>query len=217
MGESMKILEKLNIFTNEGLYRQAFTHTSYSNEHDVESYERLEFLGDAVLELTISDFLYNEKHLEEGTMTKMRASYVCEEACATYSRELGFENEILLGSGEACANTTILADVFESFIGAMYLDQGFAYTSQFVMKIIQPYIQKKIDFLHDYKSELQELVQTVRKSVSYEIIDESGPAHNKTFVCQVMVDNIVMGIGKGSSKKAAEQAAAKVALEKQAK
>ncbi len=217
MGESMKILEKLNIFTNEELYRQAFTHTSYSNEHDVESYERLEFLGDAVLELTISDFLYNEKHLEEGTMTKMRASYVCEEACATYSRELGFENEILLGSGEACANTTILADVFESFIGAMYLDQGFAYTSQFVMKIIQPYIQKKIDFLHDYKSELQELVQTVRKSVSYEIIDESGPAHNKTFVCQVMVDNIVMGIGKGSSKKAAEQAAAKVALEKQAK
>ena len=123
----------------------------------------------------------------------------------------------MLGSGEACANTTILADVFESFIGAMYLDQGFAYTSQFVMKIIQPYIQKKIDFLHDYKSELLELVQTVRKSVSYEIIDESGPAHNKTFVCQVMVDNIVMGIGKGSSKKAAEQAAAKVALEKQAK
>lgn len=217
MGERMKILEKLNIFTNEELYQQAFTHTSYSNEHGVESYERLEFLGDAVLELTISDYLYNEKHLEEGTMTKMRASYVCEEACATYSRELGFENEILLGSGEACANTTILADVFESFIGAMYLDQGFAYTSQFVMKIIQPYIQKKIDFLHDYKSELQELVQTVRKSVSYEIIDESGPAHNKTFVCQVMVDNIVMGIGKGSSKKAAEQAAAKVALEKQVK
>ena len=209
MGDNVEILDRLNIHTNEDLYRKAFTHTSYSNEHDVESYERLEFLGDAVLELTISDYLYNEKHLEEGTMTKMRASYVCEEACATYSRELGFEKEILLGSGESEANTTILADVFESFIGAMYIDQGFSYTSKFVMNIIIKYIEKKVDFLHDYKSELQELVQTVRKSVS--------PAHNKTFVCQVLVDNIVMGTGSGSSKKAAEQAAAKIALEKQVK
>ena len=217
MGDKMEILDRLNIHTNEDLYRKAFTHTSYSNEHDVESYERLEFLGDAVLELTISDYLYNEKHLEEGTMTKMRASYVCEEACATYSRELGFEKEILLGSGENEANTTILADVFESFIGAMYIDQGFSYTSKFVMNIIIKYIEKKVDFLHDYKSELQELVQTVRKSVSYEIVDEKGPAHNKTFVCQVLVDNIVMGTGSGSSKKAAEQAAAKIALEKQVK
>ena len=217
MCDNMEFLEKLNIHTNKDLYKRAFTHTSYSNEHNVESYERLEFLGDAVLELTISDYLYNEKHLEEGTMTKMRASYVCEEACATYSRELGFDQEILLGSGELEANTTILADVFESFIGAMYIDQGFAYTSKFVMNIIIPYIEKKIDFLHDYKSELQELVQTVRKSVSYEIIDEKGPAHNKTFVCQVLVDNISMGTGSGSSKKAAEQAAAKMALQKQAK
>ena len=213
----MEILDKLNIHTNKDLYQKAFTHTSYSNEHNVESYERLEFLGDAVLELTISDYLYNEKHLEEGTMTKMRASYVCEEACATYAKELKLEKDILLGSGESEANTTILADVFESFIGAVYLDKGFRTTSKFVMDIIIPYIEKKIDFLHDYKSELQELVQTVRKSVSYEIINELGPAHNKTFTCQVMVDNIVMGIGSGSSKKQAEQAAAKMALEKQAK
>ena len=213
----MEILDKLNIHTNKDLYQKAFTHTSYSNEHNVESYERLEFLGDAVLELTIRDYLYNEKHLEEGTMTKMRASYVCEEACATYAKELKLEKDILLGSGESEANTTILADVFESFIGAMYLDKGFRTTSKFVMDIIIPYIEKKIDFLHDYKSELQELVQTVRKSVSYEIINELGPAHNKTFTCQVMVDNIVMGTGSGSSKKQAEQAAAKMALEKQAK
>lgn len=213
----MEILDKLNIHTNKDLYQKAFTHTSYSNEHNVESYERLEFLGDAVLELTISDYLYNEKHLEEGTMTKMRASYVCEEACATYAKELKLEKDILLGSGESEANTTILADVFESFIGAMYLDKGFRTTSKFVMDIIIPYIEKKIDFLHDYKSELQELVQTVRKSVSYEIINELGPAHNKTFTCQVMVDNIAMGTGSGSSKKQAEQAAAKMALEKQAK
>ena len=150
-------------------------------------------------------------------MTKMRAGYVCEEACATYAKELHFEQKILLGSGEVEANTTILADVFESFIGALYLDQGFEFTSQFVMGVILKYIENKVDFLHDYKSELQELVQTVRKSVTYEIIDEKGPAHNKTFVCQVLVDNVIMGVGTGSSKKSAEQEAAKMAIQKQVK
>ena len=216
---SMKILEDLKINTeNEELYVKAFTHTSYSNEHmECESYERLEFLGDAVLEVIISDYLYNEKHLEEGTMTKMRASYVCEAACATYAKEIGLDSYIRLGSGEVEANTTIIADVFESFIGAMYLDQGISFTRDFVMGIIKRYIEMKVDFLHDYKSELQELVQTVRKSVTYEIINETGPAHDKTFTCQVLVDNIVMGTGIGSSKKAAEQEAAKVALDKQVK
>lgn len=213
----MEILEKLNIRTNQlELYIQAFTHTSYSNEHtECESYERLEFLGDAVLELIISDYLYNEKHLEEGTMTKMRASYVCEAACCTYAKQLGLDTYIRLGSGEVSANTTILADVFESFIGAMYLDQGIEFTKMIVMDIIKTYIEKKVDFLHDYKSELQELVQTVRKSVIYEIIDERGPAHDRSFTCQVKVDDIVMGMGTGSSKKAAEQAAAREALKKQ--
>lgn len=213
----MEILEKLNIRTNQlELYVQAFTHTSYSNEHtECESYERLEFLGDAVLELIISDYLYNEKHLEEGTMTKMRASYVCEAACCAYAKQLGLDTYIRLGSGEVSANTTILADVFESFIGAMYLDQGIKFTKMIVMDIIKTYIEKKVDFLHDYKSELQELVQTVRKSVIYEIIDERGPAHDRSFTCQVKVDDIVMGMGTGSSKKAAEQAAAREALKKQ--
>ncbi len=215
----MKLLDDLNIKVNDiKLYEMALTHSSYSNEQaECESYERLEFLGDAVLELIISDFLYNEKHLEEGTMTKMRASYVCEAACATYARELGLDQFIRLGSGETVANTTIVADVFESFIGAMYLEQGLKFTSEFVMNIIQGYIKKGIDFLHDYKSELQELVQTVRKSITYEIINETGPSHNKTFTCQVLVDNIVMGTGMGSSKKSAEQEAAKMALNKQAK
>ena len=215
----MDIFEKLNIKTKqEDLYVRAFTHTSYSNEHEeCESYERLEFLGDAVLELIISDYLYNEKHLEEGTMTKMRASYVCEADCCTYAKELELDHYIRLGSGEAEANTTIMADVFESFIGAMYLDQGIEFTKNVVMNIIQSYIEKKVDFLHDYKSELQELVQTVKKSVVYEIIDEQGPAHDKTFTCQVRVDDIIMGKGIGSSKKQAEQMAAKMALSKQVK
>ena len=213
----MDIFEKLNIKTKqEDLYVRAFTHTSYSNEHEeCESYEILEFLGDAVLELIISDYLYNEKHLEEGTMTKMRASYVCEAACCTYAKDLELDHYIRLGSGEAEANTTIMADVFESFIGAMYLDQGIEFTKNVVMNIIQSYIEKKVDFLHDYKSELQELVQTIRKSATYEIIDEKGPAHDRLFTCQVMVDDIVMGVGTGSSKKAAEQEAAKEALQKQ--
>ena len=109
MGDIVKILDKLNIKTEnyEG-YQKALTHTSYSNEHsECESYERLEFLGDAVLELIISDYLYQEKHLEEGTMTKMRASYVCEAACATYAKELGLQEYIRLGSGEAEAKVTI--------------------------------------------------------------------------------------------------------------
>lgn len=215
----MEILDKLNIVPrNEKLYIQAFTHTSYSNEHlECESYERLEFLGDAVLELVISDYLYNEKHLEEGTMTKMRSSYVCEAACCTYAKDLGLDSYVRLGSGEVEANTTILADVFESFIGAMYLDQGLDFARGVVMNIIIKYIERKIDFLHDYKSELQEQVQTVRKSAVYEIIEEKGPAHDRTFTCQVKVDDIVMGIGSGSSKKAAEQEAAKEALKKQIK
>ena len=213
----VEILERLKINPrNEDLYVQAFTHTSYSNEHlDCESYERLEFLGDAVLELIISDYLYNEKHLEEGTMTKMRSSYVCEAACCTYAKTLGLDSYVRLGSGELEANTTILADVFESFIGAMYLDQGLEFTRNVVMNIIIEYINKKVDFLHDYKSELQEQVQMVRKSAVYEIVEEDGPAHNRTFTCQVRVDDIIMGVGKGSSKKAAEQEAAKEALKKQ--
>lgn len=213
----VEILEKLGIKANNiDLYQKALTHTSYSNENaECESYERLEFLGDAVLELIISDYLYKEKHLEEGTMTKMRASYVCEAACCTYAKELGLDSYIRLGSGEIEANTTIIADVFESFIGAMYLDQGISYTSVFVMDVIKGYIEKRVDFLHDYKSELQELVQMVRKNVIYDVIDEQGPAHNRTFTCEVRINDIIMGVGTGSSKKAAEQEAAKRALEKQ--
>ena len=222
MEPKISFLELLKPFhikpRNEQYYIEALTHSSYANEHsNTKYYERLEFLGDAVLELIISDYLFNEKALEEGIMTKMRASYVCEEACATYSRELKFTNYIRLGSGEIEANETILADVFESFVGATYLDQGFLFTKEMVLKIITKYMNKGTDFLHDYKSELQELVQTVKKSVIYETINEQGPAHDRVFTCQVKVDNLIMGVGTGSSKKQAEQEAAKVALSKQVK
>ena len=217
----MKIFKTLGFNpTNVNLYYEAFTHTSYSNENSsFESYERLEFLGDAILEFIVSEYLFKERHLPEGSMTKMRASYVCEEALATYARDLKFENDIKLGGCEAETgpNDTIMADVFEAFIAATYLDMGLEFTKELVLSIITKYINKNVDFLHDYKSTLQELVQTDKKSVIYEVISETGPAHNKTFVCQVKVDGIVLGTGEGNSKKQAEQMAAKMALTKQAR
>lgn len=217
----MKIFKTLDFNpTNINLYYEAFTHTSFSNENpSFPSYERLEFLGDAILEFIVSDYLYKERHLPEGTMTKLRACYVCEEALATYAKDLKFESDIKLGGSETSegANDTILADVFEAFIAATYLDMGLDFTKEMVLKIVTKYIDQNINFLHDYKSTLQELVQTTKKSVVYELVDESGPAHNKTFVCNAIVDGIVLGTGSGSSKKSAEQAAAKEALAKQAK
>ena len=217
----MKIFKTLKLNpTNINLYYEAFTHTSYSNENpSFTSYERLEFLGDAILEFIVSEYLYKERHLAEGVMTKTRARYVCEEALATYAKDLKFEEDIKLGGSEleVGPNDTIMADVFEAFIAATYLDKGLDYTKQMVLGIITKYIDSNVDFLHDYKSTLQELVQTDKKSVTYEIISESGPSHDKTFVCQVRVDGIILGKGKGNSKKQAEQMAAKVALSKQAK
>ena len=158
----MKVFKHININpTNMNLYSTAVTHSSYTNENpSYPDYERLEFLGDAVLEIIISDYLYKERKLEEGIMTKMRASYVCEEACATYAKELGLDEDIRVGTGEEI-NTTIMADVFEAFTAAVYLDQGFEFTKKFVLDIIVKYIENEIEFLHDYKSKLQELVQTV--------------------------------------------------------
>ena len=214
----MKVFKKLDISpTNMNLYTAAVTHSSYTNENpSYPDYERLEFLGDAVLEITISEYLYKERHLEEGVMTRMRSSYVCEEACATYAKELGLEADIKVGSGEEI-NTTILADVFEAFTAAIYLDQGFDTAKEFVLNIIVPYIENEVDFLHDYKSTLQELVQTEKKCIEYEVIKEEGPAHNKTFTSIVKVDGITMGKGIGNSKKSSEQEAARDALSKRAK
>ena len=217
----MKIFKTLNINpTNINLYYEAFTHTSYSNENpSFPNYERLEFLGDAILEFIISEYLYKERQFPEGVMTRMRARYVCEEALATYAKDLNFESDIKLGGSEleVGPNDTILADVFEAFIAAMYLDKGLDFTKNIVLSIVVKYIEKKVDFLHDYKSTLQELVQTDKKSVTYEIVSESGPSHDKTFICNVLVDGIVLGTGSGGSKKHAEQEAAKEALAKQAK
>ncbi|MBQ7140308.1 MAG: ribonuclease III [Bacilli bacterium] len=219
----MNFLKKFNIIPkNIEYYNIAFTHTSYSYENNLSyNYERLEFLGDAVLELVITDYLYNNMNALEGEMTKLRASYVCENALYEYAKEIELSTFIKVGHGEKMSGgqnkKTIMADVFEALIGAIYLDLGYVKAKHFIDSVVLPHIQnnENNDFLRDYKSELQELVQTNKKSVTYEVVGESGPAHNKTFEVIAMVEGIVFGKAKAKSKKEAEQMAAKVALEKQ--
>lgn len=196
----------------------AFTHSSYSNEYHTKNYERLEFLGDAVLELITSEYFYLNTTLKEGQMSKIRASFVCEQALATYAKEIGLNKYILVGKGQKDhVNDTIIADVFESTLGAIYLDCGFQIAKEYVDAIILPYIKKGVHFLIDYKSLLQEMVQTDRQSLIYRLVDEQGPAHDKQFTMEVVIDDIVYGQGTGKSKKEAEQKAAMDAYQKRAK
>lgn len=219
-GKMKELYEKFNIVPNhEKYYIEAFTHTSYANEHQTISYERLEYLGDAVLELIMSDYLFKNTEYEEGKMTKIRAHYVCENALYEYSLRLGLNEYLLLGHGEEATGgrmrKAIVADIFEAFIGAMYLDQGLDFVKKFIHTNIIPLIERKeVDFFSDYKSILQELVQTEKRSLEYEVIDEEGPAHNKTFTVEVKIDDIIYGTGTAHSKKEAEQEAAKDALRK---
>ena len=220
----MEILEELNVTPNNmNLFETAFTHSSFCNENkDTESYERLEFLGDKVLDLIMSEYLYNTTDYEEGKMTKIRAMYVCENALYENALLLDFPTYVKVGKGEELSGgkhrKATLADMFESFLGAVYLDQGFLKAKEIVYSVVIPFINEKGEnFFLDYKSELQEMVQTDKKSVIYELINEEGPAHDRTFTINVIVEGIVLGTGTAKSKKEAEQIAAKCALEKQAK
>ena len=216
----MKILDELQIeIKNQKLYDMAFTHTSYANEHGLKSYERLEYLGDAVLELVMSEYLYKNMDKEEGDMTKLRAHYVCEAALYEYSLKLKLNEYLKLGHGEeengGRLRRAIVADIFEAFIGALYLDQGLPVVQKFMKHYIFPMIEKgEVISFQDYKSLLQELVQTDRRSLEYQIVHEEGPAHNKTFTAEVRIDGILYGSGSARSKKEAEMEAAKDALKK---
>lgn len=216
----MNIIEKYNIDMNNEILRRAFTHSSYVNERmEGEDYERLEFLGDKILDFIVSEYLYINDNYNEGKMTKLRSSYVCENALYTYAKELGFPNYLRLGKGEELTGgrdkPSIVADTFESFLAAVYLTKDFETVKNIVYDVVIPYIKEEKDlFLHDYKTKLQEIVQTDQKSTIYEILNEEGPANNKTFTTVVKVDNIILGKGIASSKKEAEQAAAKDALSK---
>lgn len=212
------MLEKYGIiFNNNSLINVALTHTSYANEHNLTSYERLEYLGDAVLDLVVSEYLYKNTKLSEGEMSKVRSSYVCENALYEYSKIINLKKYIRVGNGISSPNKTVIADVFEAVIGVIFLEFGLSKVKEFFESLILPLIKHHDVFLYDYKSLLQELVQTNKKSVEYFVVDESGPAHDKTFVVEVIIDDIVFGRGKGKSKKEAEQNAAKDAYSKQAK
>ena len=213
----MNTLKKFDIdIENSPLLEIALTHTSYANEHNTVSYERLEFLGDAVLELVSSDYIYKTQNLEEGDMSKKRSLYVCENALFEYAKELNLASYIKVGNSINTPNKTVIADVFEAVIGTIYLEKGLDEVFKLFNKLIVPYIEKGADFLHDYKTSFQELVQTDKKSVEYKLIKEGGPAHQKYFVVEAVVDGIVYGTGKGTSKKEAEQMAAKEAINKRA-
>ena len=170
----------------------------------------------------MSDYLYNETNYEEGKMTKIRSMYVCENALYEYALLLDFPEYVKVGKGEEASGgkyrKATLADMFESFLGAVYLDQGYKKAREIVYDVVIPFIKEKPEtFFMDYKSELQEMVQTTKKSVIYEVIKEEGPSHDRTFTVNAIVDNIVLGTGIAKSKKEAEQEAARHALNKQAK
>lgn len=219
----MEFLKELNIEPKDiSLYETALTHTSYANEAKCESYERLEYLGDAVLELVMSEYLYNNTDYSEGFMTKMRAHYVCENALYEYSLKLKLNEYVRLGHGEEESGgkfrKAIVADLYEAVTGAIFLDQGIEKAKEFIYKTAIPYVKDPNDiFYDDYKSKLQEYVQTDKRSLEYVITDETGPAHNKEFTAIVKIDDIIYGTGHAHSKKEAEQQAAKDALEKSVK
>ena len=216
----MNIIEKYNIDLDNELIKRAFTHSSYVNETKKgEDYERLEFLGDKILDFLVSEYLYINDDYSEGKMTKLRSSYVCEKALACYSNTLGFPMYLRLGKGEELTGgrnkDSIQADIFESFLAAVYLTKGLDTVKDIVYEVVIPYIKEEKDlFLHDYKTTLQEIVQTDKKSTLYEITDEEGPSNEKVFSCVVKVDGIILGSGKSTSKRQAEQEAAKDALNK---
>lgn len=216
--------ENLGItFQNEDILKQAFIHSSYVNEHRLESTgdnERLEFLGDAVLELGVSHFLYHRTPaMSEGEMTKLRAFLVRESTLCKVAKDLGFGQFLMLGKGEETSGgrkrPSILADVFEAFLGALYVDQGFERVYRFLENHLYIYAEPSLfSSTMDYKTTLQEIVQRESgKKVHYEIIEERGPAHDRMFVAQVTVNKWLVTTGTGLSKKEAEQRAAKKAID----
>lgn len=211
------------VFHDVNLLEQAFTHSSYVNEHrylKLSDNERLEFLGDAVLELIVSQYLYRQfPALPEGKLTKMRAAIVCEDSLSKFAKECHFDRYILLGKGEENSGgrqrPALLCDLFEAFLGALFLDQQVAVAKKFIAEVIFP----KIDagaFSHemDHKTHLQEVLQRQGDvTIEYRLVNEEGPAHDRIFSVEVYVDTQLIGRGQGKSKKLAEQDAAEKALQ----
>lgn len=206
---------------NNNLFLQAFTHRSYLNEtkEDLSSNERLEFLGDSIVSFVVSQFLYKKyPSFNEGELTNLRSLLVNTQSLAEIASELGFGSLLRLSKGEeqlkGRENKSLLADSFEAYIGALFIDQGISAVSQFLSKVLLPKAEnfaKKT--LKDPKSLLQELVQSKGPAqLSYNVVSEQGPAHNKQFTVEVCFENKILGVGKGRSKQDAEKNAAENAL-----
>lgn len=221
-----ELSEKMGIaFEDISLLHKALTHTSYANEfklYTVEHNERLEFLGDAILDAIISDELFcRYPNLPEGELTKARAAIVCEGSLADSAHTIGIGSYLLLGRGENASGgrerASILADAFEAIIGAIYIDSGLETCRTFVLKCLGADLDK-ITFGHysrDYKTLLQEVVQQKPdRHIQYDLINETGPDHNKEFTISVVINGETFGVGVGKSKKDAEQKAAREALTK---
>ncbi len=216
-----KLQDKIGYqFQDIALLKQALTHSSFANEQKInklENYERLEFLGDAVLELVSSEFLFHEnKDMPEGQLTKLRASMVCEPSLAYCAKDIGLGKYILLGRGEEATGgrnrDSIISDVMEAVIGAVFLDGGIEYAKRFIFQFILSDLENKILFM-DSKTLLQEEVQKDNTAqLRYELVKETGPDHDKQFQVEAYLDNKVIGTGVGKTKKAAEQQAAYEAL-----
>ena len=220
----MEEVEKIIHYTfkNKQLLKQALTHSSYANEKKLGKLgcnERLEFLGDAVLELISSDFLYKRfDQVPEGELTKKRASLVCEPSLAYCARQFGLPEFLLLGKGENMTGgrnrDSIVSDATEALLGAIYLDGGFANAKEFVLKFILNDIERK-QLFYDSKTILQEMVQENGiQPIEYVLTEESGPDHDKQFTVEVHINGVAAGKGTGHTKKAAEQAAAYQAIRK---
>ena len=222
MNDFLTLQERIGYkFKNTELLKRALTHTSYANEtggdHNL-SNERLEFLGDSVLGvITAEDFFMNYRNLPEGELTKLRAATVCEKALCEYAKDIDLGSFILLGRGEIVTGgserPSIVADAFEALIAAIYLDGGMEAAKGFVLKYIEKAAKEHRGF-KDYKTMLQEVVQkNPGEIVEYVLVKETGPDHDKRFEVEVHLNSNVIGRGIGTSKKKAEQAAAKEALE----
>lgn len=223
-----KLNEVLNTFNlktaNYSQYVIALTHSTYANENKTISNERIEFLGDAILGFATAEYIYHTfPDMPEGNMTKLRATYVCEDANFVYAKELKLDELLLLGVGEEATGgrtkKAVVADSFECFLGATYLTFGIDAVKMILSKIVFPHI-KKIDneqFI-DYKTQLQEYIQADHdNTIEYVVIKEEGRPNEKIFTMCVKLDGIVLGIGQGRSKKLASQEAAKNALDKVAR
>ena len=207
-------------FHNISLLKQALTHSSFTNEQKINKakhYERLEFLGDAVLELVSSEFLFTRHpEMPEGELTKLRASMVCEPSLAFCARDLELGNFLLLGKGEEITGgrhrDSIISDAMEAVTGAIFLDGGMEFAKQFIYRFILSDIEDK-QLFYDSKSNLQELIQgKLKKEFHYELLGEMGPEHDKIFEVEILMEEESLGTGRGRTKKAAEQQAAYHAL-----